>query len=407
MKAIYTLGQMTPTRPRKTLAIGLACVAAVIRSPGASAGDGYPPVLVKDAEIRVLPRTREDRQYELYIGLPASFRSSPGRKYPVVFVTDGYYDFSGVASTYSNMVWDKSVPEMIVVGLGYAGDNPDYEALRVDDLCPMQMDGKGGRGGQAGKFLNMIESQAIPLLEREYRADPANRILMGCSNGGCFTLYALYTKPGLFQGYVAASPNVSQLWQLEEDFAKSGRTVGARVFMTTGEFEFPSYHREILSFNERLQRRTYLKGGYQFRMIESMRHAGEKAESYTQGLRYVAGPMAEAGPSAELFSDPSRGTYEIIFQPRPAFRDKSAWTPTQAELVRDHVRLIDKESRDQGNGSAIHSPDGETNAFSSFYLFAKDGKEAEAFGASDPAVAAGILDFEVICVRDPPGAVGK
>jgi predicted alpha/beta superfamily hydrolase len=393
--------------PRKALAMGLVCAAAATRVFCASAGDGYPPVLVKDAEIRVLPRTREDRQYELYIGLPASFRTSPRRKYPVVFVTDGYYDFPGVASTYSNMVWDKSVPEMIVVGLGYAGENPDYESLRVDDLCPMQMGGNGGRGGQADKFLDMIETQAIPLLEREYRADPARRFLMGCSNGGCFTLYVLYTKPELFQGYVAASPFVSQLRQLEKDFAKSGRTVDARVFVTTAEFEYPSYHRDILSFNELLQGRTYLKGGYRFRSIEKMRHAGGKAESYTQGLRYVAGPLAEDGPSAELFSDPVRGTYEVAFEPNPAFRDRSAWTPAQAELLRRHLLLIEEESRKEGTLGAMHSAEGSPDAYSSLFIYAMDQKGAADFAAADPAVSAGVLDFEVICIRDPRGEARK
>jgi predicted alpha/beta superfamily hydrolase len=258
------------------LGVGLACIATVVRGDGDRPAGGYPPVLVNNAEIRVLPRTREDRQYELYIGLPASFSTSPFRKYPVVFVTDGYYDFQGVLSTYSNLVWDKSVPEMIVVGLGYAGDHPDYETLRVNDLAPMRFL-SGGRtgGGQADQYLHMIETVAIPLLERDYRADPAHRVLMGCSLGGCFTLYAMFTRPDLFQGYAAVGPSVNQLWQYEGEFAASGRTVNARVFVSTGEYEWPSYHNNILLFNERLETRNYIKGGYCFRNVENMRHTGE------------------------------------------------------------------------------------------------------------------------------------
>ena len=326
--------------------------------------------------------------------------TSPTRRYPVVFVTDGYYDFSGVASTCSNMVWDKSVPEMIVVGLGYAGENPDYEALRVDDLTPMQ--GTGDRGGQARQFLGVIEAQAIPLLEREYRADPARRVLMGCSNGGCFALYVLFTRPDLFQGYVAASPAVYQLWQLEEDFARSGRTADARVLVTTGEFEWPSYNKGIREFNERLKSRSYIKGGYRFRVIENMRHAGEKAESYTQGLRYVAEPWAETGPAAEQFSDPVLGTYEVAFKPRLGFVDKSAWTHAQSELLREHERLIDRRSREgRDRGGVAFARQGDPDAYSSLFIFANGRREAEYFAASDPAVAAGILAFEVICVREP------
>src|SRR5277367_5255285 len=96
------------------LGLGLALFAGFARADSGRPADGYPPVLVNNAEIRVLPRTRADRQYQLYVGLPASFLTSPEKKYPVVFVTDGYYDFQGVLSTYSNLYWDKLVPEMIV-----------------------------------------------------------------------------------------------------------------------------------------------------------------------------------------------------------------------------------------------------------------------------------------------------
>jgi hypothetical protein len=171
--------------------------------------------------------------------------------------------------------------------------------------------------------------------------------------------------------------------------------------MTTGEFEWPSYNRGIREFNERLRSRSYIRGGYRFRVVENMRHAGEKAESYTQGLRYVAEPWAETGPAAEQFSDPVLGTYEVAFRPEPGFVDKSAWTHAQSELLREHERLIDRRSMRDGTGSALHSLQGDPDAYSSLFMFANGRREAESFAASDPAVAAGILAFEVICVREP------
>ncbi len=164
--------------------------------------------VLQGTELRVLPRTRPDRIYQLHIALPDSFRTHPEKKYPVVFVTDGYWDFATVAATCSNMAYDQNVPEMLVVGLGYAGENLDYEMLRAGDLNPVVVHGIFDGGGQSDQFLHMLETQAIPLLEKEYRADPAHRYLMGWSAGGLFTLHTLLTKPELFQGYVADSPSV-------------------------------------------------------------------------------------------------------------------------------------------------------------------------------------------------------
>ena len=112
---------------------------------------------------------------------------------------------------------------MIVVGLGYAGDKPDYANLRDDDLCPVISPGRlPSEGlGQADQFLQIIETVAIPLLEKEYQADPKHRFLMGHSSGADFTLHALFSKPNLYQGYVAASPSVFAChWLNEEDFAR-------------------------------------------------------------------------------------------------------------------------------------------------------------------------------------------
>jgi hypothetical protein len=390
------------------LAFGLACTAAFARADGDRPEGRYPPVVVNNAEVRVLPRTREDRQYQLYVGLPASFRTSPERRYPVVFVTDGYYDFQGVLSTYSNLFWDKSVPEMIVVGIGYVGDHPDYEVLRVDDLTPMQfIKGNRAGGGQAAQFLHMIETEAIPLLERDYRADPAHRILMGCSLGGCFTLYAMFSRPDLFQGFVAVGPFVAQLWQYEDEFAKSGRAVDARVFVSTAEYEWPNYHNDILLFNERLQTRSYFKGGYHFRIVENMRHAGEKAEGYTQGLRYVAETMAETGPSVDQYGDPAGAVYEVAFAPAAALKEASSRTPGQADLLAKHLELLKQRAKARSVVVVLQTPDADPDSYSSFFVIAKDRREAEEIAASDPAVAAGLLTFEVFLLRLPHGESGN
>jgi len=184
------------------LGASLHCAAA-----GAASAPAYPPHVVPNTELRVLPRTRPDRLYQLHIALPEGLREHPETKYPVVFVADGYWTFTTVAAICANLTFGKNVPPMLVVGLGYAGDNLDYDKLRGTDLLPVTSHGSYETDGAGAKeFLAMIETSAIPLLEKDYHADPAHRYLMGCSAGGAFALYAMLMKPELFQGYVADSP---------------------------------------------------------------------------------------------------------------------------------------------------------------------------------------------------------
>jgi len=261
-----------------------------------SAAPAFPPVTIAQSELRVLPPSATGRHYELQIHLPASYATAPGRRYPVLYVTDGYWDFPTVQVSYDNLVYDRVVPEAILVGIGYAGDHPDYGNLRRWELPPVPLTSPGGPSGHAAEFLGTIEQEIIPFVEREYRADPGHRYLAGSSLGGLFALYTMYTRPELFQGYIAASPAVRDARQWladhEEAFARSGRPLPARLYLTGAEDEWPDFLAAIKEFAARLATRHYPGFAHQFRLVDGMRHAGTKAESYARGLVYVFAPLA-------------------------------------------------------------------------------------------------------------------
>jgi len=359
------------------------------------------PYVLKDTEIRVLPRTQPDRQYELIIGLPASFKTAPTKIYPVVFVTDGYWDFTTVWATVSNMVYGKNLPEMIVVGLAYAGDNPDVGGLKQGDHGPVKAVGDTNPShGRAAQFREMIEKTAIPLMEKDYRADPHHRYLMGCSSGGGFALFTLLTKPDLFQGYVADSPSTEALWQFESALAASGRSVEARVFLSATENESDAYRRDIIAFYDRLSKRNYLKGGVKFRLIENMRHAGGKPECYTQGLMYVCEPIApERGISTNFYTDPQNRPHFLI-----SYWAVGAVAPEALKPHEDYLaQAVAAKKLFEATSAAPEIPQRYSNAI----LFASDPTEADAFAKADPGVSSGILKYEVIAVPAGPAAKSK
>jgi predicted alpha/beta superfamily hydrolase len=119
-----------------------------------------------------------------------------------------------------------------------------------------------------------------------------------------FTLYSMFTKPDLFSAYVAVTPAVAVgdgwLLKYEEEFAKSGKPLNARLYMTVGGNEATGFAAPILRMNQRFAPRKYPKLAYEFRIIDGERHAGNQLESYNRGLRFVFAPLApEQGPSID------------------------------------------------------------------------------------------------------------
>ena len=277
-------------------------LAAVAAPAWSGEKSGLPGYVIPRSEVRTLPVNAAGRHYALFIGLPASYGTDPDKRYPVVYVTDGYWDFHKLTAIHGPLVYDKYAPEFIVVGMGYAGENLDYGDLRRWELSPVPFGTPLEASGHARDFLDTIEKVFIPLIDKEYRTDPKMRVLGGASLGGLFTLYSMFTRPDLFHGYVAVTPAVvvgnNWLLKYEEEFAKSGKPLNARLYMTMGGNESKSFTGPIQRMNERFTRAKYPKLDYEFRIIDGERHAGNQLESYNRGMRFVFAPIApEKGPA--------------------------------------------------------------------------------------------------------------
>jgi predicted alpha/beta superfamily hydrolase len=294
---------MKPLDPVKPLSASLSLLVGACAPIGAAepAAPTFPPFTIVNSQLRVLPQPINGRHYQLQVGLPASYASEPTRRYLVLYVTDGYWDFPTIQTSYNNLIYDRAVPEFIIVGLGYAGEKLDYGNLRRWELSPVPLGDHGEISGHAADFLRMLEQEIIPFIAREYRVDSSYRVLAGSSLGGLFTLYAMYTKPELFQACIAVSPAVGLqddwLFGYEDAFARSGKPLNARLYLTGAENEWPAFLASIKRFHERLSQRKYEGFVYQFRLIEGERHAGTKAEGYVRGMRFAFAPFApETGP---------------------------------------------------------------------------------------------------------------
>lgn len=150
--------------------------------------------------------------FYVFVSLPDSYSAASKQQYPVVYLLDANLYFDIIATTLRKYSEVGLAPEVILVGIGYK-DFQLMDSLRNRDytyplaIPEYEMSVSGG----ADKFLAFISSKLIPFVDQAYHSDSTNRVLMGHSLGGYFTMYALLQhlsgKNNSFTSYIAASPS--------------------------------------------------------------------------------------------------------------------------------------------------------------------------------------------------------
>lgn len=245
-------------------------------------------VTIPYTETKQIRSTATGRNYDIYIRLPDEYAQNQSKIYPVLYSLDAQWDFKMLDSIYSGLLYDGFIPEMIIVGITYSGDNADYATLRSMDYTPVNDVFIPG-SGDAPKFLTFLKEELIPFMENNYHTDPSRRFLMGSSFGGTFTLYAMFTDPTFFSGYMTSSPVVTYgsrfAYQQEAEYSKSHNDLPVRLFVSVGGLEDLMY--PVKEFTQILDGRDYPELKMEVRVIEGEGHASNKPESYNRGLRFV------------------------------------------------------------------------------------------------------------------------
>jgi len=262
--------------------------AAQAEQPSDAHAKNFPRVTLPGSELRTMKSASTGRDYDLYIHIPSNYDQDKTKKYPVLYILDGQWDFKLMDSVLGGLVYDKFVPDMIMVGITYSGENADYNSLRAMDYTPTPTAQVKG-SGDGPKFLKFLKTELIPFIEANYRADSSRRVLQGSSYAGLFTLYALFSDPGLFFGYISASPAVPYddryAFKQEAEFARTHKELPVKLFLAVGGAE--QLTAPVQEFMKTLQSHNYKGLKLETRVIEAERHAGNKPETFNRGLRFV------------------------------------------------------------------------------------------------------------------------
>ncbi|UOQ42586.1 alpha/beta hydrolase-fold protein [Halobacillus salinarum] len=166
----------------------------------------------------IVDEKEPDYSYRILVSQPKE--PPPPSGYPVIYVLDGNAFFHLVEETnglQSRRSDKTAVQAAIVIGIAYPGEKyfaPDRRFFDFtppavsNDLPPHPRGGEWPENGGADLFLNFIKNDLKPFLRNQYPICVSSQTLFGHSLGGLFTLYALFTNPGLFTNYIATSPSI-------------------------------------------------------------------------------------------------------------------------------------------------------------------------------------------------------
>lgn len=127
--------------------------------------------------------------------------------------------------------------EGVVVSIGYQIPPETgflFEIRRSWDFTPAQSLTTGQKEGGAVEFIEFLEGTLKPFISARLMEKrglgPGREALFGHSHGGLFCLHTLFTRPGLFDCFLASSPSIS--WH-EEFVLREEQTFVAAVADTT------------------------------------------------------------------------------------------------------------------------------------------------------------------------------
>lgn len=233
-------------------------------------GEELPAFSLPHSEVRSIHANSNDKDYELYIQLPASYAEST-KNYPLVLVNDSRFAFPS-ASGAMQLMGGEVIQEAILVGISYSkGDDRGVSRTRdyTPTFSPMEKHGHSSTSrlvsGHAKEYVEFIADQVIPLLQKNYRIDSANKIFVGHSFGGLLGSYILVNRPELFDHYIIGSPSLwydnKVIFQMEKQYAKKhgALTANAMIYVddNDGSVNNKKMADDVLAFERILRSRNY------------------------------------------------------------------------------------------------------------------------------------------------------
>ena len=270
---------------------------ALLMSATALAQTAAPPPNIPGVTTLRVKSTVLGEERPILVRTPRGYENGNAR-YPVLYLTDGDAHIAHTASSIDFLARNGRMSELIVVGI------PNTDRMR--DLSPTRVNTTGATGapqfptsGGADKFLQFIETELMPEIEKTYRVHPY-RVLAGHSLGGLFTVHAMIAKPDLFNAYIAVSPALQ--WDNQviikraEDFLKTRKEAQKTLYFSLGSEPGPiedAYHQ----FKQLLTRQKSNGLDWEAQELPDEDHGSVVLRSHYAALRKILFRLAHSAGS--------------------------------------------------------------------------------------------------------------
>ncbi|WP_353518761.1 alpha/beta hydrolase-fold protein [Thalassotalea sp. SU-HH00458] len=170
-------------------------------------------------------------QRDLLIHLPNNYKENKMLNYPVLYLLDGQRNFAHTIGTLDLLNQSSMAQEMIIIAI--------KNTHRTRDFTPTYDESynEWGISGGADDFLDFIEKELIPYVGKKYRANNFKTV-SGHSLGGLLSIYALQSRPELFQAHFAFSPSLwwhkQILFKEAESFLKQPDELNTYLYVNMG-----------------------------------------------------------------------------------------------------------------------------------------------------------------------------
>ena len=153
-----------------------------------------------------------NQEREILIYTPVDYDWRLKEYFNVIYVLDSqsreFFDYtSSIISFLTN-----NTKSFIVVGIT-SPYNEKLDYSRNNDLLPVlktkkSIDRYGEYSGNSDNFFKYVSAEVVPYIDAHYRT-LSNRLIIGHSLSASFVLDSFIKNPGLFNSYIAISPNLA------------------------------------------------------------------------------------------------------------------------------------------------------------------------------------------------------
>lgn len=253
-------------------------------------------VEIKNSEQFTLAYDNFNKEFfTIQVCLPNEFDSL--KAYPVVYLLDADKSIGMAKDIADWLMFRNEIKDIIIVGIAYNKDDKTWWVNRSRDFCPTldtitQFGKNWPEAGGADYFLDFIQFNLIPEIDKRYNIAHNETGIIGFSFGGLLASYALFTRPGLFDNFIIISPGLiwdnSLVHRLENKYYQGNKVLNKKIFISTSSEE----PKELIivptkKLIDSLKSRNYKGLELVYEHFENETHFTGYPRAFTTGLKKI------------------------------------------------------------------------------------------------------------------------